>query len=92
MSVAYNSRLSMRVVFSSGEDRWMCTLMVQRGWRLAYCAAAEDSTYCPESTEHLLSEEFYKQRRRWTPSTLANLVLLAYMHSLICASKFIAIY
>ncbi|XP_068739017.1 uncharacterized protein [Montipora capricornis] len=54
-----------------GEDRWMCTLMIQRGWRLTYCAAAVDSTYCPESFD-----EFYKQRRRWTPSTLANLVLL----------------
>ena len=71
ISVAYNSRISIRVVYSLGEDRWMCTLMVQRGWRLSYCAAAEDSTYCPESFE-----EFYKQRRRWTPSTLANLVLL----------------
>ena len=49
----------------------MCTLMIQYGWRLTYCAAAEDSTYCPESFE-----EFYKQRRRWMPSTLANLVLL----------------
>ncbi|XP_068739006.1 uncharacterized protein [Montipora capricornis] len=54
-----------------GEDRWMCTLMIQRGWRLTYCAAAVDSTYCPESFD-----EFFKQRRRWTPSTLANLVLL----------------
>ena len=49
----------------------MCTLMVQHGWRLMYCAAAEDSTYCPETFD-----EFYKQRRRWTPSTLANLALL----------------
>lgn len=54
-----------------GEDRWMCTLMLQKGWRLTYCAAAVDSTYCPESFE-----EFYKQRRRWAPSSLANLVLL----------------
>ncbi|XP_031575148.1 uncharacterized protein LOC116308782 isoform X2 [Actinia tenebrosa] len=54
-----------------GEDRWMCTLMVQAGWRLAYCAAAEDQTYCP-----MEFEEFYKQRRRWMPSTLANLGLL----------------
>ena len=54
-----------------GEDRWMCTLMIERGWRVTYCAAAEDSTYCPETFD-----EFYKQRRRWTPSTLANLVLL----------------
>jgi len=49
----------------------MCTLMLERGWRLTYCAAAGDSTYCPESFN-----EFYKQRRRWTLSTLANLVLL----------------
>ena len=55
----------------TGEDRWMCTLMIERGWRLTYCAAAEDSTYCPETFN-----ELYKQRRRWTPSTLANLVLL----------------
>jgi len=45
--------------------------MLERGWRLTYCAAAGDSTYCPESFN-----EFYKQRRRWTLSTLANLVLL----------------
>ena len=54
-----------------GEDRWLCTLMVQAGWRLEYCAAAENSTYCPDSFD-----EFYKQRRRWIPSTLANLALL----------------
>ena len=49
----------------------MCTLMIQNGWRLTYCAAAENSTFCPESFQ-----EFYKQRRRWAPSTLANLFLL----------------
>ena len=45
--------------------------MVQSGWRLEYCAAAEDSTYCPDNFD-----EFFKQRRRWIPSTLANLILL----------------
>ena len=54
-----------------GEDRWLCTLMVQAGWRLDYCAAAEDSTFCPDNFD-----EFFKQRRRWIPSTLANLLLL----------------
>ncbi|RMX38032.1 hypothetical protein pdam_00012310, partial [Pocillopora damicornis] len=49
----------------------MCTLMIQNGWRLTYCAAAENSTFCPGSFH-----EFYKQRRRWAPSTLANLFLL----------------
>nr|AHX26702.1 chitin synthase [Leucosolenia complicata] len=53
-----------------GEDRWLCTLLVERGWQLVYCAASENHTFCPESFE-----EFYKQRRRWVPSTLANLSL-----------------
>lgn len=54
-----------------GEDRWLCTLLIERGWRLEYCAISEDYTYCPESFD-----EFFKQRRRWVPSTLANLMLL----------------
>lgn len=54
-----------------GEDRWFCTLMVQSGWRIEYCAASENSTHCPEHFE-----EFFKQRRRWVASTLANLMLL----------------
>ena len=54
-----------------GEDRWLCTLMVQAGWRLEYSAAAVSDTYCPDSFD-----EFYKQRRRWMPSTMANLTEL----------------
>ena len=54
-----------------GEDRWLCTLLIQKGWRLNYCAISEDHTYCPETFD-----EFYKQRRRWVPSTIANLLLL----------------
>eukprot|EP00112_Aurelia_sp_Birch-Aquarium-sp1_P009840 Seg2134.2 transcript_id=Seg2134.2/GoldUCD/mRNA.D3Y31 product="Chitin synthase chs-2" protein_id=Seg2134.2/GoldUCD/D3Y31 len=54
-----------------GEDRWLCTLMVEAGWRLEYSAAAENRTYCPDNFD-----EFFKQRRRWGPSTIANQVLL----------------
>ncbi|KAH9513510.1 Chitin synthase, class 2 [Bulinus truncatus] len=54
-----------------GEDRWLCTLMLQSGWRIEYCAASENSTNCPAEFE-----EFYKQRRRWIASTLANLMLI----------------
>ena len=54
-----------------GEDRWLCTLLIQKGWRLDYCAISENHTYCPESFD-----EFYRQRRRWVPSTIANLLLL----------------
>ena len=50
-----------------GEDRWFCTLLVEAGWKLEYCATAENSTYCPDTFD-----EFFKQRRRWGPSTLAN--------------------
>ena len=52
-----------------GEDRWLCTLLVTRGWRLEYCAAAKDKTYCPDDLE-----SFFKQRRRWIVSTMANMV------------------
>ena len=51
-----------------GEDRWLCTLLIQDGWRLEYSAVSQDSTHCPDNFE-----EFYKQRRRWIPSTIANL-------------------
>ena len=54
-----------------GEDRWLCTLLIKKGWRLEYCAISEDLTYCP-----LDFGEFYGQRRRWIPSTIANLSLL----------------
>ena len=51
-----------------GEDRWLCTLLIKAGWRLEYCAISEDQTYCP-----IEFGEFFKQRRRWIPSTIANL-------------------
>ena len=51
-----------------GEDRWLCTLLIQNGYRLEYSAVSQDSTYCPETFE-----EFYKQRRRWIASTIANM-------------------
>ncbi|CAB4015437.1 Chitin synthase 6, partial [Paramuricea clavata] len=65
-----------------GEDRWLCTLMVQAGWRLEYCAAAENFTYCPDNFD-----EFYKQRRRWIPSTLANLALLISEYDMTCKNN-----
>ena len=52
-----------------GEDRWLCTLLLQAGYKVEYSAAADALTYCPESFD-----EFYNQRRRWAPSTMANVV------------------
>ncbi|XP_061177707.1 chitin synthase chs-2-like [Saccostrea echinata] len=51
-----------------GEDRWLCTLLLKQGFRVEYCAASDALTFAPEGFF-----EFYKQRRRWTPSTMANI-------------------
>ncbi|XP_075914311.1 chitin synthase chs-2-like isoform X2 [Petromyzon marinus] len=50
-----------------GEDRWLCTLMLQQGWRVEYCAASDAYTNAPQEFK-----EFFNQRRRWGPSTMAN--------------------
>jgi len=57
--------------FDQGEDRMLSTLIIQNGWRLQYCAGAEAGTFCPMSFG-----DFFKQRRRWISSTLANLYFL----------------
>ena len=51
-----------------GEDRWLSTILVEEKWRLEYCAAADNKTHCPTQFK-----EFFNQRRRWIPSTMANL-------------------
>ncbi|CAM9339515.1 unnamed protein product, partial [Lampetra planeri] len=55
------------VQYDQGEDRWLCTLMLQQGWRVEYCAGSDARTNAPEDFR-----EFFNQRRRWGPSTLAN--------------------
>jgi chitin synthase len=54
-----------------GEDRWMCTLMVRKGLTLKYVAAAVAETFAPEDFV-----TFFEQRRRWVPSTQANIYQL----------------
>eukprot|EP01138_Halocafeteria_seosinensis_P013206 gb/GECG01013488.1/.p1 GENE.gb/GECG01013488.1/~~gb/GECG01013488.1/.p1 ORF type:complete len:1984 (+),score=177.40 gb/GECG01013488.1/:1-5952(+) len=51
-----------------GEDRWMCTLLIQHGWKMSYCAAAVAYTFAPEGFS-----VFFDQRRRWLSSTMANM-------------------
>lgn len=53
----------------SGEDRWLCTLLLQQGWRVEYNAASDAYTNAPQDFK-----EFYNQRRRWGPSTMANTI------------------
>ncbi|XP_062391950.1 chitin synthase chs-2-like [Sardina pilchardus] len=55
------------IQYDQGEDRWLCTLLLQQGWRVEYSAAAEAYTNAPQEFQ-----EFYNQRRRWGPSTMAN--------------------
>ncbi|CAG2118197.1 unnamed protein product, partial [Medioppia subpectinata] len=56
------------VQYDQGEDRWLCTLLLQQGWRIEYCAASDSYTHAPEGFG-----EFYIQRRRWAPSTMFNI-------------------
>ncbi|KAF5895643.1 chitin synthase chs-2-like, partial [Clarias magur] len=53
--------------YDQGEDRWLCTLLLQQGWRVEYNAASDSYTNAPQEFK-----EFYNQRRRWGPSTMAN--------------------
>uniref|UniRef100_A0A3Q3MRH9 chitin synthase n=1 Tax=Mastacembelus armatus TaxID=205130 RepID=A0A3Q3MRH9_9TELE len=57
------------IQYDQGEDRWLCTLLLKQGWRVEYVAASDAYTNAPEEFK-----EFYNQRRRWGPSTMANIV------------------
>ncbi|KAK6046965.1 hypothetical protein COOONC_15531, partial [Cooperia oncophora] len=57
------------IQYDQGEDRWLCTLLLQRGYRVEYCAASDALTFAPEGFN-----EFFNQRRRWIPSTIANII------------------
>ncbi|ALC44950.1 CS-2, partial [Drosophila busckii] len=56
------------VQYDQGEDRWLCTLLLKQGSRVEYCAASDAYTHSPE-----YFNEFYNQRSRWVPSTMANI-------------------
>ncbi|TKS70005.1 Hyaluronan synthase 3 [Collichthys lucidus] len=61
------TQASEYVQYDQGEDRWLCTLLLQQGWRVEYNAASDAYTNSPQEFK-----EFYNQRKRWGPSTLAN--------------------
>ncbi|XP_062860419.1 chitin synthase chs-1-like [Trichomycterus rosablanca] len=60
---------SHHVQYDQGEDRWLCTLLLQQGYRVEYNAASDAYTNAPQDFK-----EFYNQRRRWGPSTMANTI------------------
>ena len=68
-----------------GEDRWLSTLIIQQGYYIVYSSAADSFTYCPETFK-----EYFNQRRRWIPSTMANLIdfLKDYRHILRVNQRF----
>ncbi|XP_052806627.1 chitin synthase chs-2-like [Mya arenaria] len=57
------------VQFEQGEDRWLCTLLIKRGYKIDYCAASDAKTFAPDNFW-----DFFVQRRRWSPSTMANMM------------------
>jgi hypothetical protein len=57
-----------KLQYDQGEDRWLCTLMLFSGGRIEYEGSSHCNTYAPEDLG-----TFYKQRRRWGPSTTANI-------------------
>ncbi|GFR94982.1 chitin synthase [Elysia marginata] len=69
MYATKSSEAGHYVQFDQGEDRWLSTLLLQQGYRIDYCAAADAYTQAPETFT-----EFFNQRRRWGPSTLANIL------------------
>uniref|UniRef100_A0AAZ1XBE4 chitin synthase n=1 Tax=Oreochromis aureus TaxID=47969 RepID=A0AAZ1XBE4_OREAU len=57
------------IQYDQGEDRWLCTLLLKQGWKVEYNAASDAYTNAPMDFKGL-----YIQRRRWGPSTMANVV------------------
>ncbi|KAL3886859.1 hypothetical protein ACJMK2_026821 [Sinanodonta woodiana] len=55
--------------YEQGEDRWLCTLLLQQGYKIDYCASAEAYTFAPETINEMLG-----QRRRWIISAMSNIV------------------
>lgn len=61
MTLCFSSAEARHYVqYDQGEDRWLCTLLLQRGYRVEYSAASDAYTHAPEGFN-----EFFNQRRRW---------------------------
>ena len=57
-----------KLMYDQGEDRWLCTRLLLAGGRIEFEAGSVCDTFAPEDLA-----TFYKQRRRWGPSTTANI-------------------
>ena len=65
-----------KLMYDQGEDRWLCTLILLAGGRIEFEAGSHCQTFAPEDVE-----TFYKQRRRWGPSTAVNIIQLIHHSS-----------
>ncbi|XP_046555247.1 LOW QUALITY PROTEIN: uncharacterized protein LOC124264542, partial [Haliotis rubra] len=54
-------------------SRWMCTLMMLRGWKLQYSTTAYNGTYCPDTVE-----EFIRARRQLDSLEFSQLSLMVF--------------
>lgn len=41
------------VQYDQGEDRWLCTLLLQQGWRVEYSAASGESSSLRSTVKNL---------------------------------------
>ncbi|XP_071123865.1 chitin synthase chs-2-like [Mytilus edulis] len=70
---AVPTKAYQHVQYDQGEDRWLCTLLLKQGYKVEYVAASDALTFAPEGFD-----VFYNQRRRWSPSTMANIIDLIF--------------
>ncbi|VDO29536.1 unnamed protein product [Onchocerca flexuosa] len=73
---------SQQISSVKGEDRWLSTLLLKQGYRIEYAAIADAETYAPEGFH-----EFFNQRRRWTPSSIANTIDLLADYKRVCRNN-----
>ena len=69
VSVLFCYKEMILTLFTIGEDRWLCTLLLQEGYRVEYCAASDALTYAPESF-HVSFSSVYLQNSNLYSLTL----------------------
>ena len=83
--IGYPRKRSLNNVLCKGEDRWLCTRILLAGGRIEFEGGSDCDTFAPEDLA-----TFYKQRRRWGPSTTANIYELIDKES--CHHLYLAFY
>eukprot|EP00731_Ephydatia_muelleri_P007824 Em0004g162a len=81
-----NSKATEFLTKDMGEDRWLCTLLVEKGWRLEYCAVSENHTHCPRRLRYVLqaTQELIKCLTQPVIALIVLLLLLSIAYGLFC--------